>query len=117
MCVYLIQTHVPVSVRVQKSLKKKKTCLFPSKLQGRKGLGSIFVWATGNGGLYGDDCSADGYVSRPETLSVGSVNDWGRSPFFMENCSSTLAVVPSGGEDYRGQEEEMGEIKLKVVSF
>lgn len=84
--------------------------------KGRKGLGSIFVWATGNGGSYGDDCSADGYVSRPETLSVGSVNDWGRSPFFMENCSSTLAVVPSGGEDYRGQEEDMGEIKLKVVT-
>ncbi|GFS13299.1 neuroendocrine convertase 2-like [Elysia marginata] len=84
--------------------------------KGRKGLGSIFVWATGNGGMYGDDCSADGYVSRPETLSVGSVNDWGRSPFFMENCSSTLAVVPSGGEDYRGQEADMGEVKLKVVT-
>ncbi|RUS73146.1 hypothetical protein EGW08_019088 [Elysia chlorotica] len=84
--------------------------------KGRKGLGSIFVWATGNGGMFGDDCSADGYVSRPETLSVGSVNDWGRSPFFMENCSSTLAVVPSGGEDYRGQEQEEGEVKLKVVT-
>ncbi|GFN77916.1 neuroendocrine convertase 2-like [Plakobranchus ocellatus] len=92
------------------------TALVNGVRKGRKGLGSIFVWATGNGGLYGDDCSADGYVSRPETLSVGSVNDWGRSPFFMENCTSTLAVVPSGGEDYKGQEEERGEVKLKVVT-
>ncbi|XP_005107019.1 PC3-like endoprotease variant B [Aplysia californica] len=83
--------------------------------EGRAGLGSIFVWATGNGGMNEDDCSADGYVSRPETLSVGSVNDWGRSPFFMENCSSTLAVVPSGGEDYIDQERETG-VKLKVVT-
>ena len=59
--------------------------------------------------------SADGYVSLPETLSVGSVNDWGKSPFFMENCSSTLAVVPSGGEEWLGQEAETG-IKVKVVS-
>lgn len=83
--------------------------------EGRRGLGSIFVWATGNGGMFNDDCSADGYVSLPETLSVGSVNDWGRSPFFMENCSSTLAVVPSGGEDWVGQESETG-VKLKVVT-
>ena len=85
-------------------------------LQGRGGLGNIYVWATGNGGLNGDDCNADGYTGSVETLSVGSLTDWGRQPFYMENCSSTLAVVPTGGEEYPGQEEEMGQIKLKVVS-
>ena len=29
---------------------------------GRNGLGSIFVWAAGNGGRAGDQCNADGYV-------------------------------------------------------
>lgn len=85
-------------------------------IHGRNGKGSIYVWATGNGGMNEDDCSADGYVSRPETLSVGSVTDWGKSPFFMENCTSTFAVVPSGGEEYQGQEKEEGKVKLKVIT-
>jgi hypothetical protein len=34
----------------------------------------------------------------------------------MENCTSTLAVVPTGGEEFKGQEEEEGYTKLKVVS-
>ncbi|KAL8581696.1 hypothetical protein ACOMHN_043114 [Nucella lapillus] len=85
-------------------------------LKGRHGLGNIFVWATGNGGMNGDDCNADGYTSRIETLSVGSITDRGRQPFYMENCTSTLAVVPTGGEEYLGQEQDMGQIKLKVVT-
>ncbi|XP_025099332.1 PC3-like endoprotease variant B isoform X2 [Pomacea canaliculata] len=83
---------------------------------GRNGLGNIYVWATGNGGMNGDNCNADGYVSSIETLSVGSINDWGHRPFYMENCTSTIAVVPTGGEEYRGQEVEMGKVKLKVVT-
>ncbi|NXU81825.1 PCSK6 convertase, partial [Oreotrochilus melanogaster] len=31
--------------------------------KGRKGLGSIFVWASGNGGREGDYCSCDGYTN------------------------------------------------------
>lgn len=90
--------------------------LLPLITQGRNGLGNIYVWATGNGGMNGDNCNADGYVSSIETLSVGSINDWGHRPFYMENCTSTIAVVPTGGEEYRGQEVEMGKVKLKVVS-
>lgn len=83
---------------------------------GRNGLGNIYVWATGNGGMNGDNCNADGYTSSIETLSVGSITDWGKQPFYMENCTSTLAVVPTGGEEYKGQEEDLGQIKLKVVT-
>ncbi|XP_050390100.2 furin-like protease kpc-1 isoform X1 [Patella vulgata] len=84
--------------------------------QGRKGLGNIYVWATGNGGAMGDDCSADGYVSSIETLSVGSITDKGRRPYFMENCTSTIAVVPSGGEEVPGEERRHNITKLKVVT-
>ncbi|XP_076444407.1 proprotein convertase subtilisin/kexin type 4-like [Babylonia areolata] len=93
-----------------------KQSLKEGVLKGRGGLGSIFVWATGNGGMNGDDCNADGYTSSLETLSVGSITDRGRQPFYMENCTSTLAVVPTGGEEYRGQEQDQGQIKLKVVT-
>lgn len=41
--------------------------------QGRGGLGSIFLFASGNGGRYGDNCNCDGYTNSPFTLSIGSV--------------------------------------------
>ncbi|PIK52927.1 hypothetical protein BSL78_10176, partial [Apostichopus japonicus] len=65
--------------------------------EGRNGKGSIFVWASGNGGSADDDCNADGYVSRPETISIGAVNDEGLNVYFAEACSSTMAVTLSGG--------------------
>ncbi|KAK3744470.1 hypothetical protein QZH41_012897, partial [Actinostola sp. cb2023] len=66
--------------------------------KGRKGLGSIFVWATGNGGRYNDYCSCDGYITSIFTISVGAVNDRGKSPWYAEPCPSTLAVTYSSGE-------------------
>lgn len=57
----------------------------------------MFVWATGNGGLVGDYCSCDGYVSSIYTLSVGSVMERGLSTYFSEVCPATMAVVFAGG--------------------
>ncbi|XP_033635056.1 PC3-like endoprotease variant B isoform X1 [Asterias rubens] len=65
--------------------------------KGRGGKGSIYTWASGNGGNNGDDCGADGYVGSIHTISVGSINDMGESVYFMEKCASTMAVVLSGG--------------------
>lgn len=75
-----------------------KAALQEGVKKGRNGLGVIYVWATGNGGLTSDDCNADGYVSSVETLAVGSVSNQGKMPYFMEQCTSTMAVVPTGGE-------------------
>ena len=41
-------------------------------LQGRGGLGTLFIWASGNGGLHYDNCNCDGYTNSIHTLSVGS---------------------------------------------
>lgn len=82
---------------------------------GRGGKGSIYVWATGNGGLYGDMCGADGYVSSPESISVQSLTDKGDMPFFGEKCSSTMIAVPTGGEATQS-EELKAEYKIKVVT-
>ncbi|XP_071955760.1 PC3-like endoprotease variant B [Antedon mediterranea] len=70
--------------------------------EGRNGKGSIFVWASGNGGASDDDCSADAYVGNIHTISIGSANDKGESVYFMEKCPSTLAVTLSGGPHKRG---------------
>ncbi|KAG8225590.1 hypothetical protein J437_LFUL006682 [Ladona fulva] len=65
---------------------------------GRNGKGVIFVWASGNGGSRGDDCSCDGYAASPYTLSVGSASQRGQFPWYGEKCPSTLAATYSSGE-------------------
>jgi furin len=83
---------------------------------GRGGKGSIFVWATGNGGSVGDDCSCDGYVSSIYTLSVGCISDQGLSTYFSEICPSTMAVVFTGGSHHMPGEADYKSPKIKVVT-
>ena len=66
-------------------------------LQGRGGLGSIFVWASGNGGRDDDSCNCDGYTNSIYTLSISSVTENGKIPWYSEACSSTLATTYSSG--------------------
>ncbi|EDO40864.1 predicted protein, partial [Nematostella vectensis] len=67
--------------------------------RGRNGKGSLYVWASGNGGASSDDCNCDGYTSSIYTIAVGSVSAAGGSTFYDEKCPSTLAVVYSGDSD------------------
>jgi len=65
--------------------------------QGRKGKGSIFVWASGNGGRHTDSCNCDGYTNSIFTLSISSATQGGYKPWYLEECSSTLASTYSSG--------------------
>ena len=65
--------------------------------KGRGGLGSIFVWASGNGGRDHDNCNCDGYTNSIWTLSVSSATENGLIPWYSEACSSTLATTYSSG--------------------
>lgn len=40
-------------------------------IAGRKGFGSIFVVASGNGGQYNDNCNYDGYANSIYTITIG----------------------------------------------
>ncbi|CAI5438855.1 unnamed protein product [Caenorhabditis angaria] len=64
---------------------------------GRKGKGSIFVWASGNGGKDSDSCNCDGYTNSIYTLSISSATENGNIPWYSEACSSTLATTYSSG--------------------
>ncbi|XP_050300640.1 furin-like protease 2 [Anthonomus grandis grandis] len=64
---------------------------------GRKGKGSIFVWASGNGGRHTDSCNCDGYTNSIFTLSISSATQGGFKPWYLEECSSTLATTYSSG--------------------
>ncbi|XP_077106853.1 proprotein convertase subtilisin/kexin type 4-like isoform X3 [Ranitomeya variabilis] len=66
-------------------------------VNGRGGLGSIFVWASGNGGLHYDNCNCDGYTNSIFTLSVGSTTEHGDVPWYSEACASTLTTTFSSG--------------------
>lgn len=64
--------------------------------KGRNGRGSIYVWASGDGGSY-DDCNCDGYASSMWTISINSAINDGRTALYDESCSSTLASTFSNG--------------------
>lgn len=68
--------------------------------KGRKGLGSIYVWASGNGGRQADHCSCDGYTNSIYTISISSTTESGNEPWYLEPCASTLATTYSSGEYY-----------------
>lgn len=70
--------------------------MYVVSLQGRGGKGSIYVWASGDGGGY-DDCNCDGYASSMWTISINSAINDGRTALYDESCSSTLASTFSNG--------------------
>lgn len=74
-----------------------QNAIFRGITYGRKGKGNIYVWASGNGGSRGDNCNCDGYVSSIYTISINSVSESGRFPWYGEKCSSTLAAAFSSG--------------------
>ena len=64
--------------------------------QGRRGLGNIYVWASGDGGEE-DDCNCDGYAASMWTVSINSAINDGQNAHYDESCSSTLASTFSNG--------------------
>ncbi|KAH7643737.1 furin-like protein [Dermatophagoides farinae] len=65
--------------------------------KGRRGRGSIYVWASGNGGRRLDNCNCDGYTNSIYTLSISSATQNGNKPWYLEECSSTLSTTYSSG--------------------
>jgi len=66
-------------------------------VKGRGGLGSVFVWASGNGGAQMDNCNCDGYANSPFTLAVSSASERGLVPWYSEACAASLAATFSSG--------------------
>ncbi|XP_030832613.1 proprotein convertase subtilisin/kexin type 5 isoform X2 [Strongylocentrotus purpuratus] len=74
-----------------------QTAMRTGVANGRDGKGSIFVWASGNGGADHDDCNADGYANSIYTLVVSSTTENQDRPFYSEHCSASLASTYSSG--------------------
>ena len=82
--------------------------------QGRGGKGSIFVWASGNGGRDYDNCNCDGYTNSIWTLSVSSATENGLIPWYSEACSSTLATTYSSGSSGERKASDFTNISKQV---
>jgi hypothetical protein len=63
--------------------------------EGRQKRGSIFVFASGNGGG-SDHCGYDGYATSIYTITIGAVGSLGLKPYYAELCSAQLASTYSG---------------------
>lgn len=64
---------------------------------GRGGLGSIYVFASGNGAANEDNCNFDGYTNSIYSITVGAVDRAGKHPYYSEHCSAQLVVTYSSG--------------------
>ncbi|GAB1602886.1 proprotein convertase subtilisin/kexin type 7-like, partial [Argonauta hians] len=64
---------------------------------GRNGYGTIYVVASGNGGSNFDNCNYDGYANSIYTITIGAVDEFGKMPYYAEDCAAMLAVTFSSG--------------------
>ncbi|KAK3309509.1 peptidase S8/S53 domain-containing protein [Chaetomium strumarium] len=64
---------------------------------GRQGLGSIYVFASGNGAHNEDNCNFDGYTNSIYSITVGAIDRKGLHPYYSEKCSAGLVVTYSSG--------------------
>ena len=65
---------------------------------GRGGLGSVYVFAAGNGAASEDNCNFDGYTNSIYSITVGGIDRAGNHPYYSESCSANLVVTYSSGE-------------------
>ena len=82
--------------RLSMTTKQREATIF-FLLKGRRGLGSIYVWASGNGGSSGDCCSADSLVSSPYSVAIAALTHESKPAYFQETCPGILTSVYSGG--------------------
>jgi subtilisin-like proprotein convertase family protein len=64
---------------------------------GRGGLGTIYLFAGGNGNDFGDNSNYDGYANSIHTIAVGAVTDDGFQSYYSEPGANLVVCAPSSG--------------------
>ncbi|KAJ9068318.1 pheromone processing endoprotease [Entomophthora muscae] len=67
--------------------------------EGRNGKGSIFVFASGNGGLEYDNCNFDGYTNSIYSITVGAIGFRDDHPGYSEACTSVMISAYSSNSE------------------
>ena len=68
-----------------------------SQTIGRRGFGTNYYWACGNGGSIGDRCDFDGFIQQANVNGIGAIDDNGDLSYFSEKCAALMFVAPSSG--------------------
>ncbi|ODV96390.1 hypothetical protein PACTADRAFT_29311, partial [Pachysolen tannophilus NRRL Y-2460] len=85
-----------------------KSAIIKGVLDGRDKKGAIYVFASGNGGLHGDNCNFDGYTNSIYSITVSAIDHKGLHPPYAESCSAVLVTTYSSGS---GEFVNTGDIK------
>lgn len=64
---------------------------------GRGGLGSIILWAGGNGGDVRDDSNYDGYANDIHTIAIAASDSEGGQSWYSEPGANLVVAAPSSG--------------------
>ncbi len=67
---------------------------------GRGGLGTVYVWAAGNGRDLDDRSNYEGYNNAPETISVGAIDYTGEQAWYSESGANLIVCAPSDADDF-----------------
>ena len=66
--------------------------------RGRNGLGTVYVWAGGNGRLVNDNSNYEGRTNHRGVIAVGAVNEKGIQTFYSEPGANLWIAAPSSSE-------------------
>ncbi|EFP83497.2 kexin [Puccinia graminis f. sp. tritici CRL 75-36-700-3] len=84
-----------------KSMEAPSRLIFKAMLngiqKGRGGKGSVFVFASGNGGAVDDQCNFDGYTNSIYSVTISAIDRQGLHPYYSEVCSANMVVTYSSG--------------------
>ncbi|KAK7430939.1 pheromone processing endoprotease [Neonectria magnoliae] len=86
-----------------------KRAMLQAVQKGRGGLGSVYVFASGNGAANEDNCNFDGYTNSIYSITVGAVDRTGQHPYYSEHCSAQLVVTYSSGSGDAIHTTDVGE--------
>ncbi|OYV06473.1 MAG: hypothetical protein CFE26_06120, partial [Verrucomicrobiales bacterium VVV1] len=75
-----------------------KAALADATATGRGGLGSIILWAGGNGGDVRDNSNYDGYANSIYTMAIGAYDSQNRRAYYSEPGANLIVVAPSSGD-------------------
>lgn len=74
-----------------------KKAMIKGVQEGRENKGAIYIFASGNGGGFGDNCNFDGYTNSIYSITVGAIDHRGLHPPYSESCSAVMVVTYSSG--------------------
>lgn len=74
-----------------------KRAMLNAVQNGRGGLGSVYVFASGNGAPSEDNCNFDGYTNSIYSITVAAIDREGLHGHYSEKCSANLVVTYSSG--------------------